>query len=43
MKYQYQPLLDKVTYVDVQVAQPLCLNQQAIKALLLKLICLAQI
>lgn len=32
--HQYQPLLDKVTYVDVQVAQPLHLNQLAIKGLL---------
>ena len=32
--HQYQPLMDKVTYVDVQIAQPLRLNQQAIKELL---------
>ena len=32
--HQYKPLLDQIEYVDVQIAQPLRLNERAIKELL---------
>jgi hypothetical protein len=32
--HQYNPLLDQIEYVDVQIAQPLRLNERAIKELL---------
>ena len=33
--HQYRPLLDQVKYVDVQIAQPLRLNERSIKELLI--------